>query len=264
MSDLDTEQRPSRRLWFFAGVTALALHLGGAALALAHLPANEAAEDLGAAAIEVGVEMTAPRAEATDVPPGPDSAASAASPALAEQKAEPKDTELPKDTPAKSDDPDRAVTPDDTKRPVEKEAKVAAVSTSASKQSDTAEDAATPGSDTMPQGLRSFAPAPGTGDTARRLRAAWRRGLLAHLDKHKRYPANRAHKSAELLVSFVLDRMGHVLSTSVVKGSGDPAFDEAALAMIKHSDPMPPPPSAIPDEGLNFTLPVIFRAKGRS
>ena len=58
--------------------------------------------------------------------------------------------------------------------------------------------------------------------------------------------------------------MGHVLSTSIVKGSGDTAFDEAALAMVQRSDPVPQPPPLVADEGLNFTLPVIFRVKGKS
>jgi protein TonB len=58
--------------------------------------------------------------------------------------------------------------------------------------------------------------------------------------------------------------MGHVLSASIVKGSGDPAFDQAALAMVRKSDPVPPPPPLVADEGLNFTLPVIFKVKGRS
>jgi TonB family protein len=87
---------------------------------------------------------------------------------------------------------------------------------------------------------------------------------MAHLDKHKRYPVERAQKSAEIVVGFELDRMGHVLSTHIVRGSGDPAFDEAALAMIKRSDPVPPPPPLLADEGLSFTLPVIFKVKGRS
>jgi outer membrane biosynthesis protein TonB len=39
-------------------------------------------------------------------------------------------------------------------------------------------------------------------------------------------------------------------------------FDEAALAMIHRSDPVPPPPPLVADEGLSFTLPVIFRVKG--
>ena len=100
--------------------------------------------------------------------------------------------------------------------------------------------------------------------STRRLRATWQKQLIAHLDRHKRYPADRAQKSAEILVSFALDRMGHVLSTSIVKGSGDAAFDEAALAMVRRSDPVPQPPPVVADEGLNFTLPVIFRVKGNS
>jgi TonB family protein len=49
----------------------------------------------------------------------------------------------------------------------------------------------------------------------------------------------------------------------VVKGSGDPAFDAAALSMLKRSDPVPQPPPLVADEGLTFTLPVIFRVKGK-
>lgn len=85
---------------------------------------------------------------------------------------------------------------------------------------------------------------------------------LAHLDKHKRYPAGGSRKTVEIMVNFVLDRMGHVVSASIVKGSGDPAFDDAALAMVRRSDPVPPPPPLVADEGLSFTLPVIFRVKG--
>jgi protein TonB len=49
----------------------------------------------------------------------------------------------------------------------------------------------------------------------------------------------------------------------VIKGSGDAAFDNAALAMLKRSDPLPQPPPLVADEGLTFTLPVIFRIKGK-
>ena len=156
------------------------------------------------------------------------------------------------------------VTPNDVKKPVEDEAKVATVATEASQESVAAEATATPSSDNIPQAARSVAPALGTGDTARRVRATWQKELIAHLDKHKRYPADRALKSAEIVLGFALDRKGHVLSASIVKGSGDTAFDEAALAMIRRSDPVPQPPPVIADEGLNFTLPVIFRIKGKS
>ncbi|WJR75477.1 energy transducer TonB [Bradyrhizobium sp. NP1] len=264
MNALDTEPRASRRLWVFAGLTALALHFGGAALAVAHLKDAEVDDELGAPAIEIGLEFSSPKLEPTDLPPGPDSDASVASPALAEQKAELKESDLPKDTPTETEDADRVVTPNEVKKPVEDEAKIAAVQTQASQESIAAEATATPSSESMPQGTRSVAPAQGTGETARRVRATWQKELIAHLDRHKRYPAERVQKSAEILVGFTLDRLGHVLSASVVKGSGDAAFDEAALAMIRRSDPVPQPPPLVADEGLNFTLPVIFRVKGKS
>ncbi len=261
MSDF-TEIKPSRTLWIVAAVAALALHAGGAALALTQLQADEFDEELGAPAIEIGLEMMAPKAEPSELPPGPDSEASVASPALAEQKAEVKETELPKDHPTEPEEADRVVTENDNKKPVEEETKVAAVQTNASQESVAAEATAMPTSEAVEEGPRSVAPAQGLGETARRIRATWQKELIAHLDRHKRYPSERQHKTAEILVSFVLDRLGHVLSASIVKGSGDNAFDEAALAMLKRADPVPQPPPVVADDGLNFTLPVLFRVKG--
>jgi periplasmic protein TonB len=264
MSDLVTEPKPSRRLWILAAVGALALHVGGGALALAHLRADDLDDSLGAPAIEIGLEMMSPHLEATDLPPGPDTDASVASPALAEQKAEVKETELPKDVPTETEDPDRVVTPNDSQKPKEDDPKIAAVQTSASQESVAAEATATPSTEEIPEGPRSVAPAQGTGQSVQRMRVTWQKELIAHLDKHKRYPAERSQRSAEIVVSFELDRMGHVLSASIVKGSGDAAFDQAALAMVRRSDPVPQPPPLVADEGLNFTLPVIFRIKGKS
>lgn len=263
MTDL-VEQKPSRRLWIFAGVCALALHVGGAALAISHLQAEEADDALGANAIEIGLELASVRHEATDLPAGPDTDASMASPQLADQKAEVKETELPKDTPTEAEDPDRVVTPNESNKPKEDDPKIAAVQTAASTESVAAEATATPSSDAIPEGPRSVAPAIGTGETARRIRATWQKELVAHLDKHKRYPSERQQKAAEIYVRFTLDRLGHVLSTAIEKSSGDRAFDEAALAMLRRSDPVPQPPPLVADEGLSFTLPVIFRVKGKS
>jgi protein TonB len=264
MSGFDTEQKPSRRLWILAGVGALALHIGGAALAVAHLRTNNPDDSLGAPAIEIGLEMMSPRLEATDLPPGPDTDAAVASPAIAEQRAEPKQTELPKDVSTEADDPDRMVTPNDSSKPKEDNTRIAAVQTSASTESVAAEADATPSTEAIQEGPRSVAPAQGTGESARRVRATWQKELIAHLDKHKRYPAERSQKNAEILVSFALDRMGHVLSAGIVKGSGDAAFDRAALAMVRKSDPVPQPPPGVADEGLQFTLPVIFKVRGGS
>src|SRR5947209_3643525 len=134
VSALD-EQKPSRRLWVFAAVIALVLHAGGAALAIAHLQTDEPEESLGANAIEAGLELASVRREATDLPPGPDTDASAASPQLSEQKAEVKETELPQDKPTEPEEADRVVTENESKKPKEDEPKVAAVQTSASTES---------------------------------------------------------------------------------------------------------------------------------
>src|SRR5260370_27181483 len=142
--ELDTGQSTSRRLWLGAGIAALALHLGGAALAVAHLQTDVSEEALGAPAIEIGLELSSPRQEATDLPPGPDSNASVASPALAEQKAEVKETDLPKDVPTETDDPDRVVAPNESQKPKQDDPKIAAVQTSASTESLAPEATATP------------------------------------------------------------------------------------------------------------------------
>jgi periplasmic protein TonB len=264
MSDFDAEPKASRRLWLFAGLSALALHVGGAALAVTHLREIEPDDTFGAPAIEIGLDMSSPHLEQTDLPPGPDMDASVASAAQAEQKAELKESDLPREQPADSDDPDRVVAPNSVNKPKEDDSKVAKVATTASVESVATEATAMPSSEALPEGRRAVAPQQGTGASAQRLRASWQKELIAHLDRHKRYPADRSQRSAEIVVGFVLDRMGHVLSTRIVKGSGDAAFDGAALAMVKRSDPVPQPPPEVADEGLNFTLPVIFKVKGRS
>src|SRR3954465_11088829 len=135
MSDLDLEAKPSRRLWALAAFAALALHIGGAALAIAHLRTDDPDDDLGAPAIEIGLEMAAPKSEATDLPPGPESDASVASPALPEQQAEVKETELPKDVPTKTENPDRAAPPREPVKPEKDEPEKAQVQTQASTES---------------------------------------------------------------------------------------------------------------------------------
>jgi TonB family protein len=262
MSEIIAEPPPSRRLWVFAAAVAIAIHLCCVALAMARMQTDESDDDLGAPAIEIGLDLTSPHREATDLPPGPDTDASAASPALAEQKAVVKETDLPKDTPTETDDPDRIVTENESKKPVDDDPEKAAVQTSASQESAAAEATAMPSVEHAQESERSVAPQQGTGASARRIRATWQKELVAHLDKHKRYPPERTQKSAEILVNFVLDRLGHVASATIVKGSGDPVFDQAALAMVHRSDPVPPPPPLIADEGLSFTLPVVFRVKG--
>jgi TonB family protein len=245
MSDL--ERKPSRKLWMMAAVAALGLHLGGAALALANLRSDEADEIADPQGIEIGLEAMSPKGDPSELPVGPDSNESVASPELQEQKAEIKETSLPKDVPTEAEDADRAVSPNETKKPVEEETQEAVVPTNASTPSPAAEASAMPTSEANKKSDRSV-----------RIRQGWAKDLVAHLDRHKRYPKG-LFKSVELSVRMTLDRLGHVVSVEIEKSSGDPAFDDAAIGMVKRSDPVPPPPPLVADEGLTFVLPVIYR-----
>ena len=134
MSDLDFEKPSSLRLWTVAALAALALHLGGAALALTHLRSDDGDDGLGANGIEVALEMASPKVPDDDLPPGPDVDAQQATPPVPEQKAEVKETDLPKDRPTETEDPDRIVTTSDSKKPKEDDPKIAAVQTEAAEE----------------------------------------------------------------------------------------------------------------------------------
>jgi periplasmic protein TonB len=185
---------------------------------------------------------------------------------MVEQKAVIEHTDLPKatPTPTETDDPDRVVSPNETEKPKEEEPKVTTMPTQASTPSIAAEATASPTLQEAPEATHSIAPSPGTGESARREKATWQKELAAHFNKFKRYPAERKTPRAEVVVSFDLDRMGHVVSKRIVKGSGDAAFDAAALDMLQRSDPVPAPPPLVADDGLTFSLPVIFQASLRT
>jgi periplasmic protein TonB len=263
MSQADCSLKVPLRVWIFSALGALAIHVGCVALAVANLRHDDN-DDLGAPAIEIGVELMAPHLNPTDLPPGPSAEASAAAPPVEEQKSAVEPIDLPKAVPTETDDSDRIVALDDAKRPKEEAPEIKSAQTVPSVESTPVETTAPPSSEAVQESPQSVAPAQGAGENARRVRATWQKDLIAHLNKHKRYPPNHTNQDAQIVVGFVLDRTGHVLSTRIVKGSGDTAFDKAALAMLRRSDPVPVPPPLVADEGLRFTLPVIFRANGRS
>jgi len=54
-----------------------------------------------------------------------------------------------------------------------------------------------------------------------------------------------------------------VLAVNLAKSSGYEAFDRAALSMVERASPVSAPPPLVADEGLSFSLPVIFRKNNR-
>jgi periplasmic protein TonB len=251
---------PNGRLWSRAALLALVLH-GAALTAMLVSMRGEIDDDAaGAPAIEISMEPAAPRdAEAPDAPPGPladESAASAPSVAAAETK----ETQEEKIARAEADDAEFTRS-QKTEKPIA-EQRTQQSQKVVSSESAASEATAPPKSDAKKQSDKPVAPVQGADATARAAVLTWQKSLMGHLNRAKRYPPG-ARRSAEVSVSFTLDRLGHVVSYSVKKSSGQAAFDEAALAMMKRADPVPSPPASIADEGLSFEVPVQFRADRR-
>ena len=59
-------------------------------------------------------------------------------------------------------------------------------------------------------------------------------------------------------MSFVLNRLGNVIDVVVTGSSGDTAFDNAAIAMIRSLDPVPKPPADLTDDTLPYAVNVNF------
>ena len=253
-----TDQTLRRNVWIFAAIFVCCAHVALAAFAIARMNEPED-DDLGAPGIEIAFELASTQATPSELPPGPESEASAASPPVVEQKPTEKDVDLPKETPVESENPDRLVTVEKTDKAEEKEPEPNIKMMKASEEATAQEATAAPAVPNVQQAAKSTTFDQGTGQSRQRARVTWQKELLAHLDKFKRYPAERSQRSAEILITMTLDRTGRVVAANIAKSSGDEAFDHAAVAMVERASPVPPPPPLIADEGLDFSLPVIFK-----
>jgi periplasmic protein TonB len=249
-------------IWLISACAALALHAGSIAAAAYYAKPVEVQDDLGAPAVEVGIEFAAPHLQPVDLPPGPPADDAVATPAVVAQKANVEETQLPTDQPIESDDPDRLVTPDNSSKPKEDDPTIKAVEAMPSEESIASEAAAPPVDEAAKESQQSTAPVEGTGESETRVVMTWERELGIHLNKHKRYPTGAKSRNAQVTLSFTIDRLGHLVSANVVTSSGDSAFDQAAVAMMHNADPVPAPPAVVADKGLTFTLPVIFKPHG--
>jgi len=92
---------------------------------------------------------------------------------------------------------------------------------------------------------------------------SWKRQMALHLQRNKRYPheaqVKREHGVSR--VSFVIDRQGRVLSSSIAKGSGSQALDREALELLKRAQPLPTPPAEVSGTQFAFSVPILFELK---
>jgi periplasmic protein TonB len=98
---------------------------------------------------------------------------------------------------------------------------------------------------------------------APRVASSWETSLVKHLEQFKRYPGDAQSRGEEgvVLLSFSVDRSGHVLARQVTKSSGYPDLDNEVMSMLARAEPLPPFPADMPDAKLDLTVPIRFSLK---
>jgi protein TonB len=96
-------------------------------------------------------------------------------------------------------------------------------------------------------------------DAMRRYRAT----LYAAVKSRLRYPptAERQGISGTADVRFTLDRSGQVISASLVRSSGNPLLDQAALATVRPGSSLPAAPASISQPQFTVTAPLRFNPR---
>ena len=87
---------------------------------------------------------------------------------------------------------------------------------------------------------------------------SWQRDLIAQIERHKRFPAGARGRTGIVSVSFRIDRQGHLIQSGILKSSGVPELDRAAIDLIERSQPFPQPPAALAEAELSFVAPIRY------
>ncbi|MDP2354518.1 MAG: energy transducer TonB [Beijerinckiaceae bacterium] len=256
--------------WGVAFLAAAFLHVSVVALAIGgKAPTDLVSEDVGGLVI-VDFAPTVATAESQEESATPSDEAATATPSPeVEQK---KSAMAEDDTPPAESSPHEPP-PDlqlSQQKTIEKqeavedaqptEANEATVTPSPSASAAASASAAPPA---IQENAATQAPTEGSTDKSADAPASWRRAVVAHMGKHKRYPAQaRAQRNeGEVAVRFRIDRAGRVLSATVLRSSGFPALDAAALDLLQRAQPLPAFPPSMRAGEIELVAPVNFRLR---
>jgi protein TonB len=98
-------------------------------------------------------------------------------------------------------------------------------------------------------------PPQGTGES----RDSFLARLLAQLNRVKQYPraARQARVEGVVMLHFVMDAQGKLVSFDIAKSSGRAVLDNEALALIQRAQ-LPPLPAGFPTSTLDAVVPIQF------
>ena len=84
--------------------------------------------------------------------------------------------------------------------------------------------------------------------------------LLGQLNRYKQYPrsARQARIQGVVMLHFIMDADGKVISFEIAKSSGRPVLDAEALALIQRAQPLPAIPAGYPARTLDAVVPIEF------
>jgi len=90
--------------------------------------------------------------------------------------------------------------------------------------------------------------------------ASFARRLLAHVERHKRYPPEAARRgiTGAARLSITIDRSGRLSGARITARSGHAVLDEAALAVARRAAPYPRPPEGVGGATISFAVTLRF------
>ncbi len=215
--------------WGTAAAVVLGIHAGAIAFYLFwHQPEDEIGDDAVVVTVELAPIDSTPDAEQRDVAPAAETMIE--SRAVPERQKEKPTEEVKVERPP---DETPAIVPEPVVKPPEK-----------------VEEARPPAPVTA-QRVKGGAP---------RIEPSWQSSLVRQLQRFKRYPSEAQSRSEEgvVLLSFSLDRSGHVLAHHILRSSGFADLDNEVMAMIKRAEPLPAFPASMPQLQLDLTVPIRF------
>ena len=107
---------------------------------------------------------------------------------------------------------------------------------------------------------RAAAVAPGASTHHSNALPNWRSALVARIERHKHYPeaalTRGEHGVAQ--VAFSIDRSGRLHDARIVRSSGSKLLDRDALAWLRRSQPLPPPPPELRGARIPVVVPLRY------
>lgn len=257
--------------WVAALVCASLLHAGAGALALLAPapPVIMAAEDFGGSnVIDFELAPMALEGAGADAQDSIASQQAPEAPSVEEQLSAPKDSDLP----SAQASPHQA--PPELQLSLQRKQKedVSARDDAQPTEAMNAQPAGAPSADSAASsaggvaGLAAeinAAPREGSATAQTAVPDSWRQATMAHLGRHKRYPANAraAAMEGEVKLRLRIDQAGRVLASTVERSSGEKTLDAAALDLVRRAQPLPALPASMGMSEFELIVPVKYRLR---